>query len=175
VSAPLWPWLLAALLGLVSLVLLCPWHLRVAGTTAPPTARVELRLVAGLAPAIRLPLGQRGRATDTKAQRRRPRARRRGPPRETAALIRGILQSMRLRRLSLSGRIGLDDPAETGQLWALIVPLAHLLGGPRRRIDLVPEFAGPCLDLEASGEIAVRPLRLIRAGAAFALANGIRP
>jgi hypothetical protein len=90
-------------------------------------------------------------------------------------LIRGILSSVRLDRLTLAGRIGLDDPADTGQVWGLLVPLIQILRGPRRRIDLAPDFSGPCLDLEATGEIAILPLRLIRAGAIFAWTNRRAP
>jgi hypothetical protein len=163
-------WSLAALAGLVLIVLLSPWHLRLSGTTSPPAARAELRLLAGHAPSIAIPLRPRGpKAPDRK--RKRKTSRRRAPPRGTLALLRGILGAFRLRRLTLAGRIGLDDPADTGRLWALIVALSHTLRGPSRRIDLAPDFSGPCLDLEATGEIAVLPLRLIRAGAAFAWAN----
>jgi hypothetical protein len=56
-----------------------------------------------------------------------------------------------------------------------MAPLVYTLSGAGRRIDLVPEFSGPCLDLEATGEVAIRPVRLLRAGAALAWANRGRP
>lgn len=168
-------WGLAGLGALVLAALLSPWHLRLSGTTAPLSARAELRLFAGKAPPIPIPLGRRGGREGSDTKRKRQTSRHRAPPRGTAALIHGILSAIRVHRLTLAGRIGLDDPADTGRLWGMIQPLIHVLRGPRRLIDLAPEFSGPCLDLAATGEVAILPLRLIRAAATFAWTNRSAP
>jgi hypothetical protein len=165
-------WLLAAL---AVTALFSPWHLRLSGRTVPPSASAELRLLAGHAPPIPIPLGPRGGRQARGTKRKRKKSHHRAPLRGTAALIRGIVSSVRLDRLTLAGRIGFDDPADTGHVWGLLVPLIQVFRGPRRRIDLAPDFAGPCLDLEATGEIAILPLRLIRAGAIFAWTNRRAP
>jgi hypothetical protein len=171
-------WLLFALLALVLLTLLAPWHLRFDGRTSPLSARVELRLLAGLAPPIPIPLG-RNKDAPHRAKRAKPKrsGRRRSGrlPRGIGALILDLFDAVRIRSLHLSGRFGLDDPADTGVLWGRMAPLVYTLSGAGRRIDLVPEFSGPCLDLEATGEVAIRPVRLLRAGAVLAWANRGRP
>jgi hypothetical protein len=168
-------WGLAVIIGLLLLAVLTPWHVRLAGRTAPLGARVEVRLLAGYAPAIRFPVGPRAKkaqqAKPSKPRKARKRRRRRSVPRGVGDLVLGLLAAFRIRRLHLSGRIGLDDPADTGALWGQLTPLVYGLGGPSREIALAPAFDGPCLDLEGFAEVAIRPVRLLRAGLGFALAN----
>lgn len=168
-------WTLVALLGAVVLALLLPWHVRIEGHTTPRAARVELRLLGGLAPAIPIPLGRGGKDVrkDRRNRRRSRRRRGRGAPRGIPALIRGILSAFRVRRLEVTGRIGLADPADTGQLWAAVAPVAFALAGPRRKIDIRPDFAGPRFDIDGRGEGTIRPLGLLTAGARFAWTNMI--
>jgi hypothetical protein len=170
---PVLAWGLLALLALLLLVLLTPWHVRLAGRTTPLEGRVEVRFLGGYAPAVRLPLG---RSPDREPKLKKPRQttgkkRKRSMPRGIADLVFGLLAAFRVRRLHLAGRFGLDDPADTGTLWGRLSPLVYGLTGPGRRIALAPDFGGPCLDLEGFAEIAIRPTRLLRAGIAFAWAN----
>jgi hypothetical protein len=106
-------------------------------------------------------------------KKRKPRKDRRyrGTPRGLRDLILGLLSALRLRNLRLSGRIGLPDPADTGTLWGALTPFIYGLSAPHRRIDVAPEFSGACLDLDGSGDLVIRPTRLLRAGLAFAWAN----
>lgn len=164
----------AGLFVLVLGALLLPWHVRVLGRTAPGELRVQLRLLGGYAPAIPLPLQSvAGRATRPKdrprKQRRRPR-RFRGF-RGLADLVPALLAAFSFDRLRLSGTFGLSDPADTGTLWGLLAPFVHTIGAPDGRIDIAPDFTGPCLDLEGAGDLVIRPVRLIGAGLAFARAN----
>jgi hypothetical protein len=168
-------WIAAALVMLVLLALLMPWHLRFRGTTAPLALRLHLRLLGGYAPGIPIPLT---RSTDREGAReqrqkrktRKPR-RKRAMPRGLRDLVFGVLSAFRVQRLRLTGRIGLHDPADTGTLWGCLTPAIYGLSGGERRIDIAPEFSGACLDLTGSGELVIRPLRLLRAGLAFAWAN----
>ncbi len=166
-------WIAAAVVVLALLALLAPWHLRFRGTTAPLALRLHLRLLGGHAPGIPIPLS---RATDREGARktrkdRQKRPRKRAMPNGLRALIFGVLSALRVKRLRLTGRIGLPDPADTGTLWGCLTPAIYGLHGPERRIDIAPEFSGACLDLTGSGDIVIRPLRLLRAGLAFAWAN----
>jgi hypothetical protein len=169
-------WLLVAILAILLAALLLPWHVRFVGRTAPPRARIEVRLFAGYAPAIPIAFGRSRRKTDDEKEPKNEktgqrRKRRRRMPAGIADLAFGILDAIRLRRFRIAGRIGLEDPADTGILWGYLAPLAYGLSGPVRIIDLAPDFNGPCVDLEASGDIAIRPVRLLSAGAAFGWAN----
>lgn len=59
-------------------------------------------------------------------------------------------------------RLGLGDPADTGELWAFVGPLAGVLASIRKAsIDIQPEFMDACFELEGSGRIRVLPLQLI--------------
>lgn len=165
-------WIVAALVAVLLAVLLLPWHVRVRGTTAPLDLRVHLRLLGGYAPGIPIPLkaaSDRGTPRKDKTRKRRRKKRRR--PRGLRDLVLGLLAAFRLRRLRLTGRIGLSDPADTGIVWGLLTPFVYTLRGPGRRIDIAPDFSGPCLDLRGAGDLVIRPTRLLRAGLAFAWAN----
>jgi len=166
-------WIAAAVVVLALLVLLAPWHLRFRGTTAPLALRLHLRLLGGYAPGIPIPLtrsaDREGAGKTRKDRQKRPR--KRAMPNGLRALIFGVLSALRVKRLRLTGRIGLPDPADTGTLWGCLTPAIYGLHGPERRIDIAPEFSGACLDLTGSGDIVIRPLRLLRAGLAFAWAN----
>jgi hypothetical protein len=170
-------WLLAALLGLVLAALLAPWHVRFIGRTAPLRGRVELRLFAGNAPAIPIPLGRsrkpgrKKRKHDRTEARSRKRKRSRPLPAGMLDLVFGVLSAIRFRRLRVAGRIGLEDPADTGVLWGHVAPFVYGLSAPGRDIEVAPDFSGPCLDLEAHGDVAILPIRLLRAGVAFGWAN----
>jgi hypothetical protein len=168
-------WLLVAILAILLAALLLPWHVRFVGRTAPPRARVELRLFAGHAPAIPIPLGpSKKKDRDAKHEEekiRRRKKRKRRIPAGIADLAFGVLEALRLHHIRIAGRIGLEDPADTGILWGYLAPLTYGLSGPGRVIHLAPDFTGACLDLEASGDVAIRPVRLLRAGAAFGWAN----
>lgn len=171
-------WLLTALLGLLLGALLAPWHVRFIGRTAPLRGRVELRLLAGNAPAIPIPLGRSRKPGGRKRKHGRKEAPRKGTSRRGRPLpagildlVFGILAAIRFRRFRVAGRIGLDDPADTGMLWGHLAPFVYGLSAPGREIEVSPDFSGPCFDLEARGDIAILPIRLLRAGAAFGWAN----
>ena len=66
-------------------------------------------------------------------------------------------QDVRLRM-----RIGLDDPADTGQLWAVFGPVSGVLPSAQDvAIRLEPEFQEETLELAGSGGVRIMPLRLI--------------
>lgn len=76
--------------------------------------------------------------------------------------IGAIWRAFNKRELKLYLRIGLGDPAATGQLWALLGPLAGILATARDAdIAIEPVFIEQTFELDSSGHIQVIPLQLI--------------
>jgi len=158
----------AALLAFVLLLLALPVELRfqVQGL-APLQGRVAVRTVFGR---WRRQLGNRA----PRARVARPSGRRGGLARlqfvwrdaalRRRALDRGraVLRTLRWRELRLHVRLGLEDPAATGRLWAFVGPLGAVLAG-LHSVDIVlqPDFVEPALDFDARGRLVFVPLRLL--------------
>ena len=76
--------------------------------------------------------------------------------------LRDIWQSIRKQNLTLRVRIGLDDPADTGRLWAVVGPIAGMLTMVKdASIEIAPEFTDAVFELDSSGKIRVVPLQMI--------------
>lgn len=115
------------------------------------------------------------RKTKTSAGEARPRAkpaRKKSKPlaalrqktfrQRTLRFGRDIWRACRKRDLYLRIRVGLGDPAETGQLWALCGPLSGWLASIEgASIALEPEFVDAVFELDSSGKISVIPLQLL--------------
>ena len=66
------------------------------------------------------------------------------------------------RDVILHIRIGLDDPADTGQLWAIVGPVAAILANIKdASIEIEPEFFDTTFELDGSGNIRFIPLQII--------------
>jgi hypothetical protein len=66
-------------------------------------------------------------------------------------------QDVRLRL-----RIGLGDPADTGQLWAIMGPLAGVLANAREAaVAIEPDFLDATLEFDGSGSVRFVPLQLL--------------
>lgn len=66
------------------------------------------------------------------------------------------------RDVQLRLRIGLGDPADTGQLWAVVGPLSGMLFKFREvAINIEPEFMDATFEMDSSGSIRVIPLQMI--------------
>ena len=75
--------------------------------------------------------------------------------------IGALWRAVRKEELALKMRIGLGDPAETGQLWALVGPVAGVLASVRMAaIDIQPEFMDACFEFDGSGRIRLIPLQI---------------
>ena len=75
---------------------------------------------------------------------------------------RDLWRALRKRDLYLHIRIGLGDPADTGQLWALCGPLSGWLAGVEdAAIELEPEFIDAVFEVDSSGRLSVIPLQLL--------------
>ena len=146
------------------------------------TSRGTLRWLFGL---VRLRLGKP--KVRTRPEPECPKVRRRHPKlggvRRVKAMLRiegfgwqllrlaqDLLRRIRIRDLSLKIRLGLDDPADTGRLWAVVGPLAGILTLPSvARVTLEPEFTSEALELDGRGRIRIIPLQLLFLMLVFAL------
>lgn len=94
--------------------------------------------------------------------------------RRILAFIRDIWRAIRKDELRMRVRVGLGDPADTGQLWALLGPLSPLMAGmSRASIAIEPEFLEQTLSLEGSGRVQFVPLRLLYLTAALIVSPAI--
>ena len=76
--------------------------------------------------------------------------------------IRDLWRAVHKRNVSLRVRIGVGDPADTGQLWAIVGPAAAILANIQEAsITIEPEFFDPIFELDSSGSIRLIPLQVI--------------
>ena len=108
------------------------------------------------------------RKTKYKKQRRRkntsPFALIRQPAfrRRLVKFISDLWHAIQKRNVSLRVRLGLGDPADTGQLWAIVGPLAGMLANVKEAsLKIEPEFMDTVFELESSGTIRLIPLQII--------------
>lgn len=82
--------------------------------------------------------------------------------RQLKVLIKGILSCLEIRDLTLDFRLGLDDPADTGLLFAVINPASLFLGSSLPYyINLRPSFEGEAvIEGYGYGAVRLRPIRL---------------
>jgi len=73
-----------------------------------------------------------------------------------------ILNVMQVRILRLRVRLGLEDPADTGQIWAFVGPLTAMLAGARGTdIEIEPDFERAFLSVDGNAELRVIPIRVL--------------
>ena len=71
-------------------------------------------------------------------------------------------------------RIGLDDPANTGQLWAVLGPISGALASVRSVAIVVdPDFQYETFELAARGRINIVPLQLLYLTVALCLSPAL--
>jgi hypothetical protein len=77
-------------------------------------------------------------------------------------LVRDLLRRIHIFELSVKIRLGLDDPADTGRLWAFVGPIAAMLAlPPVARIVIEPEFSTETLEVDGKGHIRIIPIQLL--------------
>jgi hypothetical protein len=75
-----------------------------------------------------------------------------------------ILNVMQIRMFRLRARLGLEDPADTGQVWAFVGPLAAMLAGARGTdIEIEPDFERALLSVDGNADLRVIPIRVLGA------------
>lgn len=77
-------------------------------------------------------------------------------------LVRDLWRAVDRHNLRLDLRIGTGDPAETGELWAVLGPISGMLQNLEEgRIRVTPEFVDAVFDVDGSGRLRVIPLRIL--------------
>ena len=85
-------------------------------------------------------------------------------------LVRDILSRFKIREIGINLRIGLDNPADTGMLFAIVAPANYFLGSCLHKdINIQPSYDNDatfegCLH----GAVRVQPIRFIKPIAKFA-------
>lgn len=165
-------WILAALLAAGLLLLAVPFDLEFRLARYSGKTRLEVRLgwLFGL---VRMPIRQPGAAGKDKKPKPKPKRRAArshgltllkepGMARRLTAFVRDLLGCLHVRSLRLEGRLGLDDPADTGMLWGFVGPLLAVLQSlPGTRVAVDPDFTGAALELEGQGALRIVLLELL--------------
>lgn len=74
--------------------------------------------------------------------------------------VADVWRAIHKNNVQLLVRIGLGDPADTGQLWAALGPLSGMLARVRDiRISVVPDFLDSTFEVDSNGTIRVIPLQ----------------
>lgn len=165
-------WVLATLMGLAMLVILLsvPVDLAVRVITPEKTrVRLGLRWLFGL---VDWEIKTTKRSREVKAAEAKPKGRRtdrakillallgtRGLRLQLLKLVRNILPRLKIRGLKIDLRLGLDDPASTGLLFAIIGP--PLAIWHPSSVKLTPSFEGAAFTGELSGRLRVIPGQLV--------------
>lgn len=90
--------------------------------------------------------------------------------RRIGRFVGDLWHAVRKDNVSLRIRIGLDDPADTGQLWAVLGPASAILAGTRETsITIEPDFLDSTIELHGDGGVTIVPLRLVYLIAALLL------
>lgn len=138
---------------------------------------VRLHLLGGYAPGMAIVDSARPRKKKKTSKDHRTRAtkekdqktKRRATLDAVIDLVVGVLGRIRFNHLSVKGRFGTGDPAETGEIYGYLAPLAFGVNPPCPRVNLAlePVFDTACLEGSIVGELEVVPLRLIPPFARF--------
>lgn len=76
--------------------------------------------------------------------------------------ISDMYKAMRIRILNLRFILGLDDPANTGRLWAFIGPISNIFANLYiPNIYIEPDFMAETFYVEGKGEIRIIPMRVL--------------
>ena len=82
--------------------------------------------------------------------------------RRVARFISDLWNAVHKRDIRLQIRVGLGDPADTGQLWAIVGPVAGMLSSVKgASIAIEPEFQNSVFELDSSGNIRIIPLNIV--------------
>ncbi len=81
--------------------------------------------------------------------------------RRVIRFICDIWRAIKKRNVNLHVRIGLGDPADTGQLWSVVGPVSGMLANANNvSIEIEPEFLAATFELNSSGSIRIIPLQI---------------
>jgi hypothetical protein len=85
-----------------------------------------------------------------------------------------LWRAIRKDDVRLNVRLGLSDPADTGQLWAIIGPIAGMLAyTDGAAISIVPDFFDATLEMDSHGIVRLVPLHIISLAVALMLSPAV--
>jgi len=167
---------LAGLVGLIVLVLCVPlettFHVDVYGR---PKFSVRLTWLFGLV-SKEVKRGEKKPEEKKKPAKEKPKKKRRIKPRtilkilrtkgllkQLKGLVRDMLTQLKIKELVVNLKLGLDDPADTGFLFALIGPATLLLNSlTTHQIRIQPVLSGEAfIEGFSHGNLRLRPIQLI--------------
>jgi hypothetical protein len=83
-----------------------------------------------------------------------------------------LLRSIRVRSVRIRGRLGLEEPADTGRVWSFVGPLTAILAAiPGTDIEIDPDFEHATLSLDGTGEVRIIPVEVFVAVISFVLSH----
>ncbi len=99
-----------------------------------------------------------------------------GVPSKLLRLVRQIFSCFKIRQLDADLRIGLDDPADTGMLYALLWPaFTSFNSSSPMRVNVEPSFTELALEVDLRGRIRLFPIKLVGTLLRFVLSpTGLR-
>lgn len=164
-------WVLVVLSGLaafVALALSVPIDLTVrADFQGEPRFTVRIEWLFGLV--VRKLNGRKKKAEGRKPTRARGQARdildilrTEGLLKQVRRLLKDVFRRIKVRELKADFRVGLDNPVETGILFAMIRPAGFLAGlaGPFD-VHVQPDFDEKVFEGYVHGQARLRPIRLV--------------
>ncbi|WP_455205087.1 DUF2953 domain-containing protein [Kaarinaea lacus] len=84
--------------------------------------------------------------------------------------VKDIFNSVHISAFNLRLQLGLDDPADTGRLWAFMGPLSIWLSKlSNTKVQLQPDFQNELVYLNTNGTVRIIPLAIIGNVLAFLL------
>jgi len=76
--------------------------------------------------------------------------------------VKDVFKTIHIASFYLRVRLGLDDPADTGRLWAFFGPLSVFLSShSNSTVSLEPDFEKEIVYVDSSGAIRIVPLQVI--------------
>ena len=173
-------WVIATLASLAVLIILVfcvpldmTFHIEAYGK---PNFRVKLSWLFGLV-SKELRKGKKEPEEKRKVVKGKPKRRKRGIRARTVLrilrtkgllrrlgrLLRDIVSRLTIRQFRIDFRIGLDDPADTGLLFAIIGPATFFLGCSwRHQINVEPSFEDEAVfEGYLYGTVRLRPIQLV--------------
>ena len=88
--------------------------------------------------------------------------------------LRDLWRALHLRELRVRLLVGLGDPADTGQLWAIMGPVSAVLAQSKSvDFDVEPDFNESTLEFSSNGRLRIIPLQLIGLALALLLSPSI--
>jgi hypothetical protein len=86
------------------------------------------------------------------------------------SFVRDVLRISHIRELRADIRVGLNDPAETGMLFAIVAPvMAYLRAFTSLDVRIQPEFEQMVFQGYFKGDLRIFPIQLLVASILFAL------